>query len=1660
MKTLYERDDVSEFRRYVREKRFAGLKYQVAIEKFLLRFNSLKEASPPIILFTTAKGSALWGMENIGAGKTDFTYFSAALCRKSSPDVQVFAFPDIYQTLQPGQEFYPNIFSPEILRLSEKRGAKIAQTLSPLLYLTVSLLKRLGIIIRVNVTLFISFIAFLAGAISVEFLAANTDLIDSIWQKTTLPIVLFAFFIWITKVWDKISKEDAYKHQWTENAYQAIKNSLRKEKATFSTKELAKKFSAKKKNVLIIDDTNNLNVESIRNLLDLVDASKKKNKKETSYSLGIIFIADHIERNSSEISEYRYVAELLNPYKREAEDQWLHYELDAPSINLIEILLEGCYESREPWRKLKDVFAKNTSLELNPGFLLQFLFDETSILENRGSDLSSIDDEALLKDSYVFQNNYSFHAHKILERIPDEVRESSSLFLKYVLAFDSQVENVTLIKMLLERDGVKNYREIEKALQRSKIIKKAHNNYRFVSKAEQNVLLLNWHEWRDSSTDIYTNVFNIIREVSSSRYVDNPRIALKCTPSLVIVDVLWREGDSLWFYGGNVDVRTALIYYGLNEGALGKWMQIFDTQIIQNSVGVDIFLWTVHAKNSPFRFKTSRSPRTISFIGDLLQTVASLYFIAGEYKKALDILENLWGEIKRFGISSGFISEKTKKRILDADTAIKFQYADFLLRGPINNANWKKASSVIVELGAGNKSESLIRKVNLLKWKANYISKYGAGNAPSSLNLINHYEPEQVPNLEKKQVDIVTVEVHLMLLQHMAFYMMSNLSNGDANIELLEIFSGKLVELDAHIQGLEKKIDISLKKNYPLLEGAYWPLPNADVETLLFKGLHAYFTGLNIFFVFQGKPKVKTRYRATQDCGVAIAEQHQEFVKSWNEYAANMTGNDSYSDLLDLKEIEGQLFATWNGLSKPRKRDAEEILQGINTTLENLFQKVEELYYRKSNYFLTLASKVSSINLDEYDLLVIAYQRISIPRLTQHAQSHEIAFSHSLNVVSEIETKKHQEYLSGINLDSLRAHTVAGEVIGGKYFDISYSHYEHARNICDLHSEFTPAIVKGHIISRQLDTVGNLEGFKHPQEILQLAQQALEIFNASAEKTNSISDIENLKATARWWIAEACSRLASENPKEVDSYFEIARQHINWISRQAEKNSNLAYRLPKNKQVISQFLFLQKNYIESLNLLRSALDEVENDLGEQIQTLVHIIQAERRSLYGKKLTEDQWNAFVRDVLLLREKLKRFVIENKKISQQNTLHLIATHGLTFFGSLVWTTELYQAYELSAVSLEYWILGIKGYLLWGMAGKGAIELATIKELSFNNPELQLPLAFDQLVQQCFLEWDPRQEKTNISQIEQAFRLLLPTDFKFAKKEDANKKKEVLMQVQKIMARPNPETGKIASMLKEIEPTIASDDPAEEDLQVVQVLIACCKMENRFSEVNAYKLKHKELSNVLASKTYLEVAKSFSDSPEIRDRYLHMASTKGNNKFSAEALDYMTELLNKNGVRQENLKKDIFEKINYQRLMGISNQEYDISEAVNLLFLLENELRRLIAYQFGLHKGWWKKGVPQDIYARITREKKDKLKGLDLLKELNLGDLFKIIQFTENWDNLFEPVFLSISFIKSRESIVLPARNKLAHTNPDITSVDLEEFVSISKNIITRIQTFIPG
>lgn len=1645
MKTIYEKDDVSQFRKYVREKRFQKPIYEEKLQSLLKRLENLEE--PPILLVTARGRKSTSGEPDdaVGIGKTDFCYFATTFFRQTNPRIKVLSFPDIANEVERGTTFYSSVFIPEVLRLTRTYSDKFLYFLNLVKTFFLSILKRFFLLVRVNVLLTVTLFAFVFATISLDFIYEHKSELTEIVSKISLPVILAAIILWGVYIWDRVEKE--YSAQWRDSAFRNLLMIDKVENIYIPPEQVAARFSSRDKIVIIVDDANRIDTESLSRLIAVAPNYQAKEKKRGSARIALILLSDELrETQNNHLSDFR---RRLN--------HWLNIDIYPPTTDEIEWLLVGIYRDKNTWDLVAQLIESIPEINQNIGLLLQFLYDETKILEDENKTLDDIHFEQFLNDYQTFINDYDLQAERILGRIPDESRELAKEFIKYILAFESPLPNIEKIHSLMEMGGFQNAKSIAEILIQKKLIKIHDGSYIFCSPAERNTLLLSWSEWRNSASSYYSKVFDFIHESSAAR--DNPLLAKRCEPSSLVVDVLWREGDALWFFGGNADVHTALSYYGLETGALGKWVQIFERDIQRNALSKENYLWNVRAKNSPFRYKsTSRSPRSKSFIGDLFQICAALYFVAGDYDKSFYVLGDLWNKVRNAYWNMSDLDETVNDKMRDVENKIKIQLSFYLLSGPSKKENITRARELLTSASRANIASQNKLLIDALVWRTDYFANYAVGNLLSGLWLVRTPEINPaIPEFNQKESALGNLFVIPIRISHLLDYLNWVSNQSDKRISInstLDEINVLLDEFEKSIHIFEKSVNESFRSPYPLIRGASHPLPDADITTLILKGWLQYYKAQILFFEFV--PKLENRkmpfkldeiggsIRHFYDVGMGILEH-------------NKSENVSTNRLTELKNQCQMLYSQYLNSDKPKRDEMQKIYQGIEKTANEILSESRTARLNRASDLFRLASDVSSMRLVAYDEVLAIYSWLSVG--SRNAHSNDMPITELIERAQVISPK----HIQGNGLDSLAFYIRVAQMFNEFYFEYAYGYFDQARIICDSLADCLPSIVKGRIIGLQLDLLGNVGEFKPPDEIIYLANQALEVYNNYSGEAISQEDLEILKGGTRWWIAEACARLAGKHQDNIENYYKTAKQHFNWIERQSRDNPALQKRyLPKNKQVEAHFLSLQKKYRDAISSLQAALPEFEGNLFEQIQTLDSIVstyQALIISLGGnvdKKIAE----GFSGSMYNLRSRLLQSRALHQSINQVDLLYRKTAEACIHYGQIIWQTSAREQEQLAKEAIDLWIYGIKGLIDWRLAGRAAIELSNLKNRSNRVSSFFLPAEFNELVRRCVYEWDPRRELTDRITVEKALRDLVGEKIGVkAMLSETTDKSDLISRCHMLLAHPNPDLSSIYDTLKNALDQIHADDPTSEDIDLVRLLIECSSVEKDYEKINEIQSLFKKISLTYAGKVYLDVARAFSTSPDIQERYLRMAASTGQNKFSAEASRLISQLVNKTGVRKSDFTKDESEKINYARLMNLPDDKYDVSEAFNLLFLFENELRRLIASQFDKRDGWWKKGIPNDMYERVSKESKERLKGVELLKMLTLGDLFKIIKFGDNWEQIFKTIFLSLNNVESREGIILPFRNKLAHTNPDITQNELKEFVAVAKSMISRMQPYLP-
>lgn len=138
-------------------------------------------------------------------------------------------------------------------------------------------------------------------------------------------------------------------------------------------------------------------------------------------------------------------------------------------------------------------------------------------------------------------------------------------------------------------------------------------------------------------------------------------------------------------------------------------------------------------------------------------------------------------------------------------------------------------------------------------------------------------------------------------------------------------------------------------------------------------------------------------------------------------------------------------------------------------------------------------------------------------------------------------------------------------------------------------------------------------------------------------------------------------------------------------------------------------------------------------------------------------------------------------------------------------------------------------------------------------------------------------------------------------------------------------------------------------------------------------------------------------------------------------------------------------------FAQVMSMPIEEYKLEDAYSLLYLLENELRKIIISQFNEHD-WWKNGIRIKTTTRLyERSTTKELSHEEMLSLLSLGDLFQIIISDENWETIFKFIFPSRECIfNESKSKILRARNSIAHSR-DLTPKEMNDFVISARKLL---------
>ena len=1572
VKTSFERSDVSRFRQLVRDHLFHTAFWLQKLEEFETRLQGGKRANPPVMLIMPDVGDTkVATVESEATGKTDFVYYATDYFRQKG--YSVLAFPDLRR--QEIEDFFRDIFVPEMFRVGEKTWRK--QVYNAFLYTKEymrSAVQCAFLFIRVSVVALGSVLLFLLGA----GFSALKYFVELNAEQSLPPMLKLWWIPWgalllgligIIFVWDRV-KEKHY-GEWksclpTNNIKAAQQENANKLSVTDVQKYL---HGLGERMVIIVDDAEQCDAVSLNHLLSLAERAPSQ--------VGLIFLRSYtLGRGDTD--------RLLSHFEA-LQRGWQVVKMPLPSVEVVRLLFWKYYSTKKCDEIIGFLLSKFPSLKEDSPLLLKFLYKISLIVEKGGVNFEEITDEKLAEWFVEFRKRYTNLADQIISPL-----KSSSYylagkeFLKILLAFQGLTPDMYIVEKLMGQAGYPDVRPVVKILQEAEVIRVdwEERSYDFYDPSMGHQLRVSWKEWQTSAEEYNTRVFSAVAKARPRLIKNSPSLAKRCAPSRLVIDVLWNEGDALWLYGGRPNTQEVLSYYGLGGGALGKWAQIFQRETAQQ-VTDSTFFWTSKAPNSPYAYlRTSKSPPSYHFVGDLFKTVLEILFSSRAGKEKVTRVLVLWSNALSEALNSKDVSARVKRRMVQTDLEIELLKAQYNCNLPYTK--WEETVRVTNMIAEEAHAERIRNDARRLRWKINYWMRYGLGNDLGAVMLVRSPQIEVEASSEVLEPRKTLSDFGIWEI--MAHHLLDYLQYKRGKDEFLEV-KGEFERVLANWR-------ISIFHTAPRKATQRIHGPDMEVRILLSKGVYSYFVSqfVQIWAKF-ALPSLPLKNK-----GHWIRKTY-EFCQEAKAFAESYSLKTPLVGITyDLVErTYGDYFSSKN-LSRRKTREFAHAMQGAADkcvkSLRLLFLNESYSSFEQGRQ-LALISGVSLLEMvAEYYALIGTLERLN---LLEDENLKQILIHH-VNAIRRQEMEVGG--IVGKNLEGVRAHVAIGE-------------YEKAYEL--IAKKEVPLVVKGELIHLYLQRLGNFSEVLGvpPEKIWDYAQRAHEILiGATGHSLIPKKELDERKASVRWWIAESYHRLAGEATRRdpvkgyeyVDEFFNKARPHLNWIERVAEEN-NLESWIPKCNQVRSGFYKLQgkhkkalKEMEKALNFYRQAvsLSDIERQ-NEIIQTLTFMLNFAMASGHDLAVTVEKIGAWGSELL---NWLRKALYPAREDRLSDSSKLIVLRGIETIVSIVPISQMES--EVRDLLLDLCMFGIKGYQDFGLFGKSALVAAKLKKTGERLPE-----EFYEMVRQAFYKWDPRIEKTNRSSVEQALRFLSTGEGRDFYQEDEHKAKvEILLDAQRLLIRKDPDSTLMAiSKLEDASKSIDREDPTEIDIEILYTLRQVHLSVGHIFEVLRLDSEEKRLREVWSSKICLQIANEFEGFPDIQERYLVMAArSKVKSRFSKEAERLLEKRYGSQGQQEGKIVRSEGDLFTFERLMGLSLEEFDQEKGYSLLVVLEIEMRRLISVKFHHLPQWWVQRIPSDVVSRAYKKAGKKVSEQLLLEYVDLPDLFKIITRKDNWEDFF--------------------------------------------------------
>lgn len=669
---------------------------------------------------------------------------------ENNPEYRVFSFLDSRKLQLDESRFYSDIFYPA---LTEAFPKQLKSSGSRYTHTARVLWNRASLLVSIAMPSLFGVVGTVATLKMVEFVrkAENRDVLDAVGTFSSQHPELLALFgiglftVWLMHAWGKVQSSKEALASWHANQMledaEELESGLR-ERLAHDPQQLLERLAGERRTlVFLVDDVDAMDSNSVEQLMALHNAASQPMRP---FVLLLCYNPQNPALLRPERSYLRQEFEPRELRRKQRDESWRIFELLPPGASQAKAWLWGYFNDA----RVEDIYTMLTGTfsdtETSPDLILSFfrsLDEDRKPDEPRNAPLQLTNDE--LKILFEKHLRRDRHASQLaLSLLAGDANEKQCMeVLKFTLAFRSPRVRINHLSDAMSMSLLELEPCLETLIGRTGMLVRDGDSVAFAHGHVRALLQTAWPEWRNERERYATAIMNSSRKWKGK---ENADVALDAEASELAIDVLWRQGEYEYNFYGASNAGYALRYYGLRNGALGKWRHLF-TRIEEDKTVWDLLYWKSTARLNPYRRTAGRQFSPYTFIPELFVTTARLYWMIGDDEAALKILARWWPEVMQ-KISAAGPAPRVKrleleKCISEKNHEIEAAVCEILLRrgGP---GDWDKAAAIAARYDNGK----AVRRTGgenarIFGMLIEHYRRFGVGNALEGLIFLHKSSP-------------------------------------------------------------------------------------------------------------------------------------------------------------------------------------------------------------------------------------------------------------------------------------------------------------------------------------------------------------------------------------------------------------------------------------------------------------------------------------------------------------------------------------------------------------------------------------------------------------------------------------------------------------------------------------------------------------------------------------------------------------------------------------------------------------------------------------------------------------------------------------------------------------------------------------------------------